>query len=183
MAFTDIISGFLMTKEKRQEMFGCVSGGSGSKKPENYQRKVIITETGYSCDKTNIRINLRTNLLENLKTPYIKENGFDYSEDFDGIQIMKNKTFYINLKCIVGKGGMQTRSLKEVYWFISGQLNVLCQTENIYFVNILDGNEAHSCMSKYNYIVNLPEFLNIKNKIYIGDLKDYIEWFKKVNEE
>ena len=68
----------------------------------------------------------------------------DYTEDFDGVQTVNNKKIYINLKCIVGKGGAQTRSLREVYWFIDGQLNVLKNTnDDVYFVNILDGDELY----------------------------------------
>jgi hypothetical protein len=115
--------------------------------------------------------------LNEISHPNKKNNGFDYTEDFDGVQTVNNKNIYINLKCIVGKGGAQTRSLREVYWFIEGQLNVLKNT-NDDVVNILDGDEAHSCMSKFEYIFELPEFSSVKKNIYIGDLKGYFEWFK-----
>jgi len=111
--------------------------------------------------------------------PNTKSDGFDYSEDFDGVQSVKNKKVYVNLKCIVGKGGVQTRSLREVYWFVEGQLNSLKSVENVYFANILDGDEAHSSMSKFEYILALPAFESVKNRVYIGDLKGYFDWFKK----
>jgi hypothetical protein len=84
----------------------------------------MITEgTGIPCPKTNMRINLRTNTLCNVAHPNKQVDGFDYSEDFDGVQqVPGDKIVYINLKCIVGKGGSQTRSLREVYWFIEGRL-------------------------------------------------------------
>jgi len=173
----DIIAGKLITKEKRQELFGNIAGGAGSIKPENYQRKKIIEHTNIDCKKTSIRINLRTIELVAKSHPNINEDGYDYSEDFDGIQIKGKNTIYINLKCIVGKGGTQTRSLREVYWFIEGQLHILKNNQNIYFANILDGDEAYNAMSKYKYILSLPKFANVKDNVYIGDLKDYIIWF------
>jgi hypothetical protein len=177
----DVIEGRLITKEKRQELFGKISGGSGSRGPEEFQRKKIIEGTGIECNKTKARINIRTNELKEISCPNVEDDGFDYTEDFDGVQIIKNNKVYINMKCIVGKGGAQTRSLREVYWFIEGQLNILQNTENIYFANILDGDEAHSVMSKYNYIVALKK--SVKNKIYVGDLKGYFIWFKEKFED
>lgn len=174
-----VISGNLITKEKRQELFGQVAGGAGSRKPEEFQRHKIIDGTGIGCPKTNIRINLRTNTLKDIAHPNTKSDGFDYSEDFDGVQSVKNKKVYVNLKCIVGKGGVQTRSLREVYWFVEGQLNSIKSVENVYFANILDGDEAHSSMSKFEYILDLPAFESVKNRVYIGDLKGYFDWFKK----
>jgi len=174
----DVIPGSLITKEKRQELFGQVAGGAGSRKPEEFQRQHIIDGTGVDCPKTNIRINLRTNTLKDIAHPNTQNDGFDYSEDFDGIQVVHSKKVYINLKCIVGKGGAQTRSLREVYWFVEGQLHTLCSLENVYFANILDGDEAHSTMSKFEYILSLPTFETVKNRVYIGDLKGYFDWFK-----
>jgi len=104
----------------------------------------------------------------------------DYSEDFDGCQIINNSKVYINLKCVVGKGGSQTRALREVYWFIEGQLNILKSNNNIYFANILDGDECHYSMNKYKYLTLLPKYESIKNKIFIGDLKGYFNWLNKL---
>jgi hypothetical protein len=175
----DVVSGSLITKEKRHELFGRVAGGSGSAKPEEFQRKKIVEGTGVECAKTNMRINLRTNTLKDIAQPNTKNDGFDYSEDFDGLQIVNNRKIYINLKCIVGKGGSQTRSLREVYRFIEGQLKVL-QKEDVYFANILDGDESHNSMQNFEYILALPEFESVKNRVYIGDLSGYFDWFKNL---
>jgi hypothetical protein len=174
-----LLDGASITKEKRQEIFGQVAGGSGSRKPEDFQRQKIVEGTEIPCPKTNVRINLRTNSLMDIAHPNTEKNGFDYSEDFDGVQTIGSNNVYINFKCIVGKGGAQTRSLREVYWFVEGQLNVLKTTGNTYFANILDGDEAHSCMSKFEYILSLPEFEEVKHKVYVGDLKGYFSWLKK----
>jgi hypothetical protein len=175
-----VIAGSAITKDKRHELFGQVAGGAGSIKPEEFQRKMITEGTGIPCPKTNMRINLRTNTLRNVAHPNKQVDGFDYSEDFDGVQqVPGDKMVYINLKCIVGKGGSQTRSLREVYWFIEGQLKA-ADGPSTYFANILDGDEAHCCMTKYAYILALPEYTHIKNNIYVGDLKGYFDWFRKL---
>ena len=177
----EAIAGRLITKEKRQEMFGNIAGGSGSIKLEEYQRSKIIEKTGIPCPKTNMRINLRKKFMKELPHPNTKEDGFDYSEDFDGCQEINGKKIYINLKCIVGAGGVQTRSLREVYWFIDGQLNVLNSDVNIYFANILDGDQSDACMNKFEYIRNLyPD--ELKNRVYVGDLLGYFDWFNSLKE-
>lgn len=175
----DVLAGSLITKEKRQELFGTVAGGAGSTGPEIYQRKKIEEGTGIPCTKTNIRINLRTNTLKDIPHPNKNRDGFDYSEDFDGCQKVKKKTVLINMKCIVGAGGAQTRSLREVYWFVEGQLNALKNMPDggYFFVNILDGDTSHNCMSKFQYLLDLPEHAAVKDHVYVGDLKDYFAWF------
>jgi hypothetical protein len=180
----EIISGSIITKEKRHELFGNCSGGSLTLKPEDYQRKIIIDLSGHKCIKTNIRLNLRTFELVNLIHPNININGFDFSENFDGCQEFNNFKIYINLKCIVGKGGSQTRSLREVYWFIQGQLNYLNNNsnDNIYFANILDGDEANYNMPKFNYLLSLSIYDKIRKKIYIGELKNYFNWLNLIND-
>ena len=37
-----VIDGCLFTKEKRQELYGEVAGGGGSRNPEKYQREQIV---------------------------------------------------------------------------------------------------------------------------------------------
>jgi hypothetical protein len=175
----DVVAGSEITKEQRQEQFGMMSGGAGSTNAEKYQRKKVIEGTGINCSKTNVRINLRTNTLKDIAQPNVNQDGFDYSEDFDGVQKVGNKYVYLNFKSIVGAGGAQTRSLREVYWFVEGQLNVAKTTDNIYFANILDGSEAHKQIEKFNYACSLPEHSAVKSKVYAGDLKGYFDWFKK----
>lgn len=176
----DIVYGKLLTKEGRQLIFGKVAGGSGSRKPEEYQISKIQEGTRHKCHKTNMRINLRTFNLELLVKPNTLINGFDYSENFDGIQTLGKYQVYINLKCIVGKGGSQTRSLREAYWFIQGQLNVLLNTKTKYtlFCNIFDGDEADRNMNKFKYLFELECYKTIKKYVYIGNLKDYFDWIK-----
>ena len=178
----DVVEGRLITKDKRHELFGQVAGGSGSREPEEFQRAKIQEGTGVACVKTKMRINLRTNTLKDIAHPNKHEDGFDYSEDMDGLQTIGGKTIYINLKCIVGKGGAQTRSLREVYWLVEGQLRfLLSQPEgSICFANILDGDEAAATFPKFQYLLGLPEFATVMKKIYVGDLKGYFAWLTTV---
>lgn len=169
-----------MTKDTRHTLFGEVAGGAGSTAPEKNQRSAVVAMTGLPCPKTDVRINLRTNTLKEISRPNVHDDGFDYSEDFDGCQLAGEKTIFINFKCIVGKGGAQTRSLREVYWFIEGQLRVLLTgVPNVCFANILDGDEPHRCLPKFKYLLALPEFADVAKYVYVGDLKGYKEWFTK----
>lgn len=183
---TQIIDGKSITKNIRQFQFGNVAGGAGSSAPEKYQRNTIQEITGVKCNKTNMRINFRRIKLIEMSRPNIQPDGFDYTEDFDGVQEFEKITIYINMKCIVGKGGSQTRSLREVYHFIEAQSQV-CLTNTIYngklfyFANILDGDEAHSTMKKYHYLIN-EYYSSISSRIYIGDLNGYFNWLEKLLE-
>jgi hypothetical protein len=109
------------------------------------------------------------------------ENGFDYTEDFDGKQQILSKTVWINLKCIVGTGGSQTRTLRdECYRFVDAQLHLLLKTRSPtdYFANIFDGDEAASKMRMFKYLLALPEFATVKHQVYVGDLKGYFDWVR-----
>ena len=61
------------------------------------------------------------------------------------------KTIYYNLKMICGSGGGQTRTLRQVYHFISAQQRHLKQepSSKLFFVNILDGNECYKKMKLF----------------------------------
>ena len=179
MAAMSIVEGKLITKEKRKELFGEVGHGAGSRAPEIFQRKMIEEYSGYPCAKTNMRINLMTYTLTEISRPNTKEDGFNFSEDFDGCQNIQDKKIYVNMKCISGTGGNQTRSLREVYWFVRGQLEVIKNSSesNVYFANILDGDEAHNCMSKFQYI--LHQYADTK-RVYVGDLRSYFQWLKRI---
>jgi hypothetical protein len=134
--------------------------------------------------------------MKSLAHPNTMPDGFEWSEDFDGLQILQmcngvnNKKIYYNFKCIVGNGGAQTRSLREVHRFVESQLNVLLRrttlsdggtAEDICFANILDGDVAHLHMNKFEHLCNRPEFAGVnKNRIYIGDLKGYFDWLKRL---
>ncbi len=79
---------------------------------EKYQISLIEEITGVKVNKTNKRINLITNKLEDVKK---KINILEWTENFDGYQLNNGKTICYNLKMICGSGGCQTRALREVY--------------------------------------------------------------------
>jgi hypothetical protein len=143
---------------------------------EKYQLDILKQNTKSNLFKTNIRINLRNISLEDNKKPLLYSNGFDLTENFDYIQYNNNLTFFYNLKMICDNGGAQTRSLREVYHFIECQLKFLLKNKNIFFINILDGDTSYKHIDKFNYLLNLQEYLNIKN-IYVGDMFNYIKWY------
>jgi hypothetical protein len=174
----DVIGGALITKEKRQEVYGTVAGGSGSMGPEKYQRAKITEGTGTPCGKTNMRINYRTKVLRDIAQPNKLRDGFDYTEDFDGVQMFGATRVLLNFKSIVGAGGAQTRSLREVYHFVQAQLDVLAAgaAHDTLFANILDGDEAASVLDKFQYLLSLPVHTAHASKIYVGDLKGYFPW-------
>ena len=178
----DVMDGSLFTKDTRQELYGKVAGGGGSRKPEEYQKKQITLGTGRPCNTTHTRINWRKNEMMENSQPMRKDDGFDYTENFDGKQIFAPNTVWINLKSVVGKGGSQTRTLRdECYRFVDAQLNYLLKTKktDYFFANIFDGDEASSTLTKFNYLLELAEFSTVKKYVYVGDLKGYFAWVKE----
>ena len=177
---TAVVSGPEISTDKRHEMFGQVGGGAASTGIEIFQRRMLEEGVGVRCAKTNTRINLRNITLNEVPHPNKVANGFDYSEDFDGVQKIGGSTVYINLKCVVGKGGSQTRSLREVYWFVEGQLKFLRRSDvfRTYFANILDGDEAAHTMDKFKYLLSQREYVSVRENIYVGDLRSYFDWIK-----
>jgi hypothetical protein len=178
-----VLPGCEYTKEKRQELYGQVAGGSGSKKPEEYQRLQISTGTGVACDTTHMRINWRKNLMIESAQPMRNADGFDYTENFDGKQTFGSTTVYVNLKSVVGTGGSQTRTLRdECYPFVNAQLNYLIKSgeTNYLFANIFDGDQAAAKMKMFAYLLSLPEYAAVKKYVYVGDLKGYFAWIKAI---
>ena len=92
----DVIAGHLITKEYRHELHGTVAGGKGSMNPEIYQRSKIVEGTGVPCSPTIVRINKRTGQMHEIAHPMKYENGFDYTENFDGVQKIGETTIWIN---------------------------------------------------------------------------------------
>ncbi len=185
LAHCSMMSGSDFTKETRTLVMGDVSKGSGTMRPEMYQREQIILRTGVPCDKTHMRINWKMNQLVEKIHPMRYDDGFNYSENFDGVQILPNGlgTVYVNLKNVCGKGGSQMRTLRhQTYHFVDSQINVLKKAGEpcggVFFANVLDGDEAAECMRFFDHLL-LGESDDIREKVYVGDLRGYIEWFAR----
>ena len=147
---------------------------------ELYQRELIELITKQKCNKTDMRINTETNTLQNPKNPIKLDNGFELTETFDGLQTVKtNIKLMYNLKFVCSDGGSQTRSLREVYHFITAQANFLSEhkKEHLFFVNILDGDTCFSTMGKFIYLISKPIYKDIKKNIFIGSLHEFQNWF------
>ena len=146
---------------------------------EIYQRNIIEKITNRKCIKTNIRLNLEIFKMRKLSYPLVRKDGFEWTEDFDGIQIIHGYTLYYNMKMICDKGGAQTRSLREVYHFIKTQYNYLLQNdkERVYFINILDGDESYRHFTKFKYLTHKKRYANIRDSIFVGDLYHFYIWF------
>ena len=176
-----VIDGCLFTKDKRHELQGLVAGGAGSMKPEKYQRAQIECGTGLPCLTTHTRINWRKNEMIEKAHPMKNDDGFDYTENFDGKQIYGPNTVWYNLKSVVGQGGSQTRTLRdECYNFMDRQLAYLSKSNktDYYFVNIFDGDEAAKKMPMFHYLLAQPEYSTVKKYVYVGDLKGCFPWIK-----
>lgn len=159
---------------------------------EIYQRKQLSTILNLDdIPKTKLRLHISTNKILEENRPLANcIDGFEYTEDFDGIINNENSKLLFNLKMICDQGGAQTRTIREVYHFIECQFKYLInnENENTYFINILDGDNSY----KYTYgnknkktgatIFHLydkyKDYSQIKDKIYIGDLYHFQKWYQ-----
>jgi hypothetical protein len=146
---------------------------------ENFQYRLITEITKFPIEKTHMRFNMNTISMEKIVMPMKFVNGFDYTENFDGMQQRGDTIIYYNLKMICDKGGSQTRSLREVYHFIQMQLKYLQNSKrtDVYFVNILDGDECYRNKSKFIYLLSKKEYDDIKKYIFMGDMRYFSIWY------
>lgn len=111
-----------------------------------------------------------------------EDDGFEWSENFDGKQVHNGNTFFYNLKMVCDCGGAQTRTLREVYHFIKAQLKYIHKfnVQDTYFINILDGNESHRTKHKFAYLLSNEHYSTIKKQVFVGDMYDFQQWFKNL---
>lgn len=109
------------------------------------------------------------------KEPMIKNDGYEWSETFDGIVLNNNNKYYFNLKFVCDYGGAQTRTLREVYNFIKYQLEYLIKfnMNNTYFINILDSNTCYNNMDKFEFIINKEKYKQVIKYVFIGSIYDF----------
>ena len=164
-----IVPGLEMTKEWRHDTLsgGTFMGGATSMVAENWQICCIEKIVGFPCKKTNLRLNIDSAELRELSRPSDEIDEFEWTEDFDG-RIILDKQYLLNFKMVVGTGGAQTRTLRELYHVIKCQFRYIKQntTSNIVFVNILDGDCAAKKMHRFN---QLKEKFDEFEKVFIGD--------------
>lgn len=125
-------------------------------------------------EKTNLRINMEDKTILKINNPLKFKNGFDYTENFDGILKLKNHNILFNLKFVCDNGGAQNRTLREVYHFIKYQIKILKKNNNYIFINILDGDTSYKNFNKFEYLL---EKNKNKNKLFIGSLYLFQKYF------
>ena len=179
----DIIESCNQTKEWRKQCTWYKNGKSNE--CENYQKKILKQLLGYEIAKCNYRFYIETNDLITKSNPMKYLDGFEYTEDFDGKCTSGTKTIYFNLKFCCDSGGAQTRTLRLVYDFIKCQIqyinkiaiNVnnfnLEELSNTYFINILDGDNCNTHMSKFRYILDKLNDKKLEKYVFIGSMYDF----------
>lgn len=161
-----IPSSYYQTKQWRKNRYW-YNGGKHNE-CEKYQIKLIEKILKININKTHERLNIENLTIMNIKYPLKNNNGYEFTENFDGKITINNKIYYFNLKFVCDNGGAQNRTLREVYHFIKTQIKYLINNNdnNIYFINILDGDTCYNNQNKFNYL-----FLNEKiENIFIGDI-------------
>ena len=172
----DIVNSKYQTKDWRNNQLWYKNGKHNEcelfqKAGIQYMLRYIYSQN-LSISKTNLRLNLFKNNMINLRCVCNRKDGFEWSEDFDGITYIKNNTVYFNYKMVCGKGGAQTRTLRETYHFIFSQLNWLLMNKqnDVYVINILEGDECYKNMDKFHYLLNNKSYESVRQYVFIGDM-------------
>lgn len=149
---------------------------------EIYQIEQLEMHLGTKLEKTNDRIHRLTLQIVDLPHPNVREDGFEFTENFDRVMCNEDgsPTTYFNFKMVSGDGGAQTRYVKDVYSFVHAQLEYVKRCHDLrehrtipMFVNILDGDHCAKHYPKFTYILTrYPE--NVQRYIYVGDLFTYV---------
>jgi len=168
-----IPSSYYQTKDWRKNRKWYKNGKSNE--CEKYQINLIEKIIINKLMKTDDRINTETNEIISRKHPMINDDGYEWSENFDGKIIKNNNTYYFNLKFVCDSGGAQTRTLKLVYDFIRFQMEYLIKfnKNNIYFINILVGDTSYENINKFKYLINKEKYKYIIKYIFVGSLYDF----------
>lgn len=164
-----IINSKYQTKHWRQYQKWYNNGKSNE--CELNQKHILKNILNIELKNTNKRINTENYTIIIKKNISQDINSFMYTEDFDGEYLSKNnRLYYFNLKFICGNGGAQTRSMRETFHFIKEQYNYIQKNKlhNVYFMNILDGDQNYINMDKYKYLNQY--YKDIQKYIFIGDM-------------
>lgn len=154
--------------------------GGKSNECELHQRRLIEKITDYECAKTCKRLNLYSLEFAEILYPLKNDDGFEWTENFDGLQQFEDQLLYYNFKMVCDSGGAQTRSLREVYHFIHAQLEYLKHAlfSNVYFINILDGDECYKHIGKFIHLKQKNKYKNVCENIFVGDTTEFIMWWE-----
>lgn len=175
---SQIVSSSKQTKNWRQNQIWYKTGKSNE--CEKFQFKLFRKITGLRRHVKYDRLNYDTLEIKSIKNPYVYQNGFEWTEDFDSSNERDGEKYFINMKFVCDNGGAQIRTLKEVYHFIECQLDYLSKNlhDNIFFINILDGDEAHRTSTKFKYLKNKKKYKKITKYVFVGDMKQFEYWWQ-----
>jgi hypothetical protein len=161
------------TKTWRQEQTWYQNGKKNE--CELYQKNFIKLITGNELIDTKYRLNLRTLEMKKVKNPLLLNDGFDWSENFDGFQMNGSDCFLYNLKFVCDAGGAQTRTLRETYHFIEAQFKFSKLPDcNLFFINILEGDSVFQNINKFQYLQS--NYADVNN-IFIGDMEQFYKYW------
>ena len=148
---------------------------------ELYQKELIKKITNNPIEKCDKRFNIIDYSFQSLKYPNKNIDGYEYTEDIDLYQKIDDKELYYNLKMVCDKGGVQTRTLREVYHFMICQFEFLLKINDpkIYFINILDGDECYKNKSKFLYLKKKEKYFDVRENIFIGSMYQFRKWYDK----
>ena len=165
------------TKEWRKAQKWYINGKKNE--CEIYQKNILRTAIPVDINTTRDRLNLFTYEISNINKLTSQINGYEWSETFDGKLIINNIIHYFNLKFVCDAGGAQTRTLRECYHFINGQL--IYETQNkkskkeCYYINLFDGNECYKNLKKFKHLLSKKEFTDVKKYFYVGCSFDFVD--------
>lgn len=170
-----ITKGENQTKEWRRAQSWYINGKYNE--CELYQKELFKKITKQDVIKTYCRINIINFSILSIVNPLKISGGCKYTENFDGLFVLNNITFYINFKFICDFGGAQNRSFRDVYHFVIYQIYFLkiYKVKNIQFINIFDGNGINKYMFHFNDLMDENE--EYKNYIFIGDMYEFYNWW------
>jgi hypothetical protein len=168
-----LVSSELQTKNWRKDQEWYLTGKQNE--CEKYQVSNIEKILNRTLEKTNERINTKTMEILSEKTPMKRKDAFYWTENFDRKIILNDNTYYFNLKMVCDSGGSQTRTLREVFYFINYQMDYLIKynTTNKYFINILDGDECFRLKEKITENINNEEYKEKRQYIFVGSLCEF----------
>lgn len=174
------ISSKLQTKDWRKQQYWYNTGKKNE--CEKYQKKSIEFIFNIKLQNTNERLSISDYKLVNIRNILNLDYAFDLTENFDGKLSIGESVYYFNLKFVCDKGGAQTRSLREVYHFIKAQLEFLNhnQNQNIYFINILDGDTAFNNINKFRFLIEKSEYKEYTTYLFCGDSLQFKDWFHSI---
>ena len=173
-----IQSSYYQTKDWRKNRSWYFDGKQNE--CENYQKSCIHYITKNHLTKTDKRFNISNNEIVEIKHPLKNIDGFEYTENFDGVLEFNNNNYMFNLKFCCDDGGSQTRAMRSVYYLIKLQLYyLLTNKQYLFFINILDGDNSYKNHDKFLYLRDKNKYMSIKKNIFIGDMKMFQKYWKE----